>query len=60
VKSALYDLRADLRIVGFIGAIGGRDLSINEFKYMVTRAMERAKTVEPGGAIAAEMIGVRD
>ena len=60
VKSALYDLRADLGIVGFIGAIGGRDLSIGEFKYMVTRAMAQIKMVEPGEEIAAEMIGVRD
>jgi pyruvate ferredoxin oxidoreductase alpha subunit len=60
VKSALYDLRAELGIVGFIGAIGGRDLSVGEFKYMVTRAMARAKTVEPGEEIAAEMIGVRE
>jgi pyruvate ferredoxin oxidoreductase alpha subunit len=60
VKSALYDLRAELGIVGFIGAIGGRDLSVGEFKYMVIRAMARAKTVEPGEEIAAEMIGVRE
>ena len=60
VKSALYDKREDLKIVGFIAGIGGRDITIEEFKYMINRAAEKAKAVERGEGIATEMIGVRE
>jgi len=60
VKSALYDMRKDLRIVGFIGGIGGRDITMAEFKYMINRAVEKAKVIEPEEEIAVEMIGVRE
>lgn len=60
VRSALYDTREDLKIAGFIGGIGGRDISIADFKYMVQRALEQAKAVERGEAIEPEMIGVRE
>ena len=60
VKSALYDMRKDLKIVEFIAGIGGRDIPIEDFKYMVNHAPERAKEVERGEDIAARMIGVRD
>ena len=60
VKSALYDKREDLKIVGFIAGIGGRDITIEDFKYMINRAAETAKAVEWGEGIATEMIGVRE
>ena len=60
VKSALYDLRKDLKIVEFIAGIGGRDIPIEDFKYMINHAPERAKEVERGEDIAARMIGVRE
>ena len=60
VKSALYDKREDLKIVGFIAGIGGRDITIADFKYMINRAAEKAKAVERGEGIATEMIGVRE
>ncbi|MEA2076054.1 MAG: transketolase C-terminal domain-containing protein [Euryarchaeota archaeon] len=60
VKSALYDKREDLKIVGFIAGIGGRDITIADFKYMINRAAEKAKVVERGEDIATEMIGVRE
>jgi pyruvate ferredoxin oxidoreductase alpha subunit len=60
VKSALYDKRKDLNIVGFIGGLGGRDITIEGFRHMVDRALARVKTVEPGEEIEPEMIGVRE
>ncbi len=60
VKSALYDKREDLKIEGFIAGIGGRDITIEDFKYMINRAAEKAKAVERGEGIATEMIGVRE
>jgi pyruvate ferredoxin oxidoreductase alpha subunit len=60
VKSALYDMRNNLKIVEFIAGIGGRDILIEDFKYMLTHAPERAKAVERGEDIAARMIGVRE
>ncbi len=60
VRSALYDKHEKLSIVGFIGGIGGRDISIDEFKYMVRRASEKAKARERGEELEAEMIGVRE
>ena len=60
VKSALYDKREDLKIVGFIAGIGGRDITIEDFKYMINRAAETAKAVDRGEGIATEMIGVRE
>jgi len=59
VRSALYKRRKKLSIVGFIGELGGRDLSVNDFKYMVSRALEKMKAIEQGEEIETEMIGVR-
>jgi pyruvate ferredoxin oxidoreductase alpha subunit len=60
VKSALYDQRKKPNIVGFIGGLGGRDIPIEGFKYMVSRALEKVKAIERGEEIEAEMIGIRD
>jgi pyruvate ferredoxin oxidoreductase alpha subunit len=60
VKAALYDKRKDLPIVSFIAGIGGRDVSMDEFKYMVNRGMEKAKMVESGEELEPEIIGVRE
>ena len=60
VKSALYDMRKELRIVGFIGGLGGRDITIEGFKYMVTKAQEKVKAIERGEEIETEIIGVRE
>lgn len=55
VKSALYDMRKDLRIVGFIGGLGGRDITVEGFKYMVNRALEYPEKEEE-----FEIIDVRE
>jgi len=60
VKSALYDKRKELSIVGFIGGLGGRDIPIDGFKEMVNLALERVKMVERGEEMEPEMIGVRE
>jgi len=60
VRSALYERRKKLSIVGFIGGLGGRDLSVNDFKYMVSRALEKMKAIEQGEEIETEMIGIRE
>lgn len=55
VKSALYDMRKDLKIVGFIGGLGGRDITIEGFKHMANRALAYPEIEEE-----FEMIGVRE
>ena len=60
LKSALYNKREDLKIVGFIGGLGGRDIQISEFKYMVTQAQEKVKAIERGEEVETEIIGVRE
>ncbi|MHC1600297.1 MAG: transketolase C-terminal domain-containing protein [Candidatus Methanospirareceae archaeon] len=55
VKSALYDKREDLRIVGFIGGLGGRDITIEVFKHMIDRALEYPEKEEE-----FELIDVRE
>jgi pyruvate ferredoxin oxidoreductase alpha subunit len=57
IKSALYNEEERPKIVNFIGGLGGRDLHIEEFKYMVKRAIEIS---ERGLKEEFEMIGVRE
>jgi pyruvate ferredoxin oxidoreductase alpha subunit len=61
VKSALYAKKRRPNIVGFIGGLGGRDIPVKEFKYMVNRALE-LKTRKEGEEEKEkfEMIGVRE
>jgi pyruvate ferredoxin oxidoreductase alpha subunit len=60
VKAALYDKRKDLSIVSFIVGIGGRDVTLDEFKYMVNRGEEKAKMGALGEELEPEIIGVRE
>ncbi len=46
--------------MGFIGGLGGRDIQISEFKYMVTQAQEKVKAIERGEEVETEIIGVRE
>jgi len=55
VKSALYDKRKDLNIVGYIGGLGGRDITVEGFKYMINRALAYPEKEEE-----FEIIGVRE
>lgn len=57
VKAVFYSEEKRPRIVGFIGGLGGRDISVKEFEDMITRGVEIA---EKGGGEEAEIIGVRE
>ena len=57
VKSALYSQRKRPKVVSFIGGLGGRDISVEEFKLMIRRGVKRAKR-RTGDE--TEIIGVRD
>ena len=57
VRAALYPQEKKPKVVGFIGGLGGRDISVQEFKQMVTRGLEMAKK---GIEEEAEIIGVRE
>ena len=57
VRSALYSEKKHPRIVGFVGGLGGRDLTVAEFENMVKRSAEMTK---PGAENEYEMIGVRE
>lgn len=60
VKSALYDQRKKPSVVGVIGGLGGRDIPIEEFEYMIRSALEKVKAIERGEEIEPELIGVRE
>jgi len=57
VQAALYPLEKKPKIVGFIGGLGGRDISVEGFEDMIHRAMNKAEQ-EKFGEI--EIIGVRE
>ncbi|TET87450.1 MAG: pyruvate ferredoxin oxidoreductase [Dehalococcoidia bacterium] len=57
IRAALYPQEKKPKVVGFIGGLGGRDISVEEFKQMVSRGLERA---EKGIEEEAEIIGVRE
>ncbi|HEX9897547.1 MAG TPA: transketolase C-terminal domain-containing protein [Dehalococcoidales bacterium] len=57
IRSALYSEKNRPRILGFVGGLGGRDLTVAEFEGMVKRAQE----MKPSGAEQEfEMYGVRE
>jgi hypothetical protein len=56
----LYDQQKKPNVVGFIGGLGGRDIPIEGFKYMIRRALEKEKAIERGEEIETEMIGIRE
>ncbi len=57
VKSALYDQANRPKVVSLIGGLGGRDVTPQNFEYMVDRGLEIA---EKGSDSEYEMIGVRE
>jgi len=58
VKAALYSQRKKPKVVGFIGGLGGRDISVEEFKLMIHQGIRRAKKRKLGDE--TEIIGVRE
>jgi len=57
VRSALYSLKTHPKIVGFVGGLGGRDLTVAEFEGMVKKGPGIANT---GAENEFEMFGVRE
>jgi len=56
VKSALYDEERKPKIVGIIGGLGGRDMSVKDFEYVIDRGREIA---EKGSDKMLETVGIR-
>jgi pyruvate ferredoxin oxidoreductase alpha subunit len=57
IKSALYPLEARPKVVGFVGGLGGRDISPADFKNIIDRGIEIAGK---GSAREFEIYGVRE
>ena len=57
IRSALYSQKVRPNIVGFVGGLGGRDLTVAEFEGMVKRGLEIVNT---GAENEYEMFGVRE
>jgi pyruvate ferredoxin oxidoreductase alpha subunit len=57
VKSALYGEKNRPEVVSFVGGLGGRDVTPEEFEYVVKRGIEQ---VGKGIKKEYEMIGVRE
>jgi pyruvate ferredoxin oxidoreductase alpha subunit len=55
-KSALYAEEPRPKVVGLIGGLGGRDVSVEEFEYVLDRGKEVA---EKGSDRLIEVVGVR-
>lgn len=56
VRSALYDQDKRPKVVGFVGGLGGRDVSEKEFGYLIDRGREVA---EKGSDRMIETVGIR-
>ena len=57
IRSALYDEDRKPKVIGFVGGLGGRDISIAGFEEIVNRGIEIAQT---GSEQEFEMYGVRE
>ena len=60
VKSALYEEKNRPKIVSFIAGLGGRDITVKDFKQMFNAAIERSKKEEMRRTEAFEMWGIRE
>ena len=56
VRSALYDEEPRPKVVGIIGGLGGRDMSEEDFEYVIDRGREIA---EKGSEKMLETVGIR-
>ena len=56
IKSALYALESRPRVVGFVGGLGGRDISPGDFESIIQRGREIARS---GSSREFEIYGVR-
>ena len=56
VRSALFDRRKEIKVVGLVGALCGRNLPVEQFEEMINRGREIA---EKGSKDVFETIGIR-
>lgn len=56
VRSALYDAEKKPKVVNIIGGLGGRDMAVKDFGYVIDRGREIA---EKGAEEAIETVGIR-
>ena len=56
LRSALYDEEEKPKVVSIIGGLGGRDVSVKDFEYMIDRGREVA---ERGAGKMLETVGIR-
>jgi pyruvate ferredoxin oxidoreductase alpha subunit len=57
IKSALYQQDRKPKVIGFVGGLGGRDISVAGFEEMVSRGIEISET---GSSQEFEIFGVRE
>jgi len=57
IRSALYGLAKRPKVVGFVGGLGGRDITPDGFKEMIKRGVEIGRK---GSGQEFEMFGVRE
>ncbi len=57
IRSALYGLDKKPKVIGFVGGLGGRDISPEGFREIINRGIEIAQT---GSEQEFEMFGVRE
>jgi len=56
VRSTLYNEKEKPKVVSFIGGLGGRDMSVEDFEYVIDRGREIA---EKGSDELFETVGIR-
>ena len=57
IRNALYPLEKRPKVVGFVGGLGGRDISPADFESIINRGIEIAKK---GSDREFEIFGVRE
>lgn len=57
IKAALYDEEKRPQVIGFVGGLGGRDISTADFEEIINRGIEIART---GSKREFEIYGVRE
>jgi len=56
IRSTLYDEKERPKVVSFVGGLGGRDMSVKDFEYVIDRGREIA---ENGSEELYETVGIR-
>ena len=56
IRSALYNERQRPKVVSFVGGLGGRDMSVEDFEHIIDRGREIA---EKGSQELFETVGIR-